>query len=82
MRYVLAFLLLGAAPAGAHDGWGTRVRDWPDVQKARAEARLCMPQLIAVVERQRSQANEQALNQFGRVANMTTTSPTPAQPPQ
>jgi hypothetical protein len=47
-----------------------------EVRVAREQARMCEPQLRAVVEQERWMANEMALNQFGRVRTL------PPGPPQ
>jgi hypothetical protein len=67
MRTALLILLVTASPASA-GGWREgRAEYWPEVLQARAEYRLCPAPMNALIERQRWQANEQALEQFGRV---------------
>jgi len=59
MKKVYVLLLVIAAPAAAQDyrsdcstGRG-RVDGWPEVVQARAEAELCTPQIMAIINRQR-----------------------------
>jgi hypothetical protein len=67
MRNAILFLLFMATPALAHDWRRGRAEYWPEVLEARAEYRLNCAEMNAVVEAQRWRANEQALEQFGRV---------------
>jgi len=84
MRYAVVLLLLMASPALAFDHQYDRAALWAEVRQARAEAKLCQPEIIALVEAQRARANESALNQFGRVSpasSSVTPTPTPAPTP-
>jgi hypothetical protein len=84
MRNALAvgFVLFLATPANAFDWRGGRGEYWGEVLQARAEYRLCPAEMKALIETQRWRANEQALNQFGRVRPLGVTQPRPTPPTQ
>ena len=67
MRNALLVLLFMATPAVAHDWQRGRAEYWSEMLEARAEYKLTCAERNAVVEAQRWRANEQALEQFGRV---------------
>jgi hypothetical protein len=67
MRRALLLVLLLATPAPALEWRGGRAEYWPEVLESRWEYRLDHAQIMGVIEFQRWRANEQALNQFGRV---------------
>jgi hypothetical protein len=83
MKYAPLLLLFLASPACAH-GWpGGDLEGRDTMLKARAEYRLDCGQLNAVIEAQRWQTNQRALNQFGRVQTLVPiqpVNPLPARP--
>jgi hypothetical protein len=83
MRTAFVLLLLAATPAMALDWHSNRAEYWPEVLQARAEYKLnklnCA-EMNALIEMQRACANEQALNQFGRVRPAGWARPSPTSP--
>ena len=66
----LLVVMASAVPASAHDwgaSWAAQQAEYgPDLERARYEATLCLPQMLGLIEQQRMSMNQRTLQQYQR----------------
>lgn len=80
MHIAIVLMVSTVAPAVAHDWQPLPPGYWCEVRQARWEAQLDSSSIWNLVNSQNWQANEAALNQFGRTRPVGSPQPAPAAP--